>query len=55
MTRAQLEAEIMYHASIAPFIKMRDSGIISDDDLAIISTILRAKYGPIFVGNIVSN
>ena len=43
----------MYHASIAPFVRMRDDGLISDKDLAVIYTILEGKYRPIFVGNIV--
>ncbi len=55
MTREQSDAEVMFHASIAPFIKMRDEGLISEEDLAVIYTILTEKYRPIFVGNIVSN
>ena len=49
MTHEQFDAEIMYIASIAPFAKMRDEGIISDDDFSRITEILRGKYSPIFI------
>ena len=55
MTKEQFDAEVMFHASIAPFMKMRDEGFISDTDLSSIYTILAEKYRPMFVGNIVSN
>ncbi len=55
MTKEQFNAEVMFHASIAPFLRMRDSGIISDEDLSVVYTILEEKYRPFFVGNIVSN
>lgn len=54
MTTEQFEAEVLFHASIAPFVKMRDTAIISENDLTIIFDILTKKYLPIFVGNIVS-
>lgn len=54
VTPEQFESEILFHASIAPFIKMRETGIISEDDLNTILDILTKKYAPLFVGNIVS-
>ncbi|MED9969052.1 MAG: SHOCT domain-containing protein [Ruminococcus sp.] len=54
VTREQFNNEIMYQASIAPFRKMVNKGIISVEEYTIICTILSQKYQPIFVGNIVS-
>ena len=55
MNETQLENEILFHASIAPFRQMHEEGIISDEDLSVVYTILAQEYTPIFVGNIVSN
>ena len=49
MTHEQFEAEILYLVSIAPFVKMRDEGIISGDDFAQMQSILQEKYYPIFI------
>lgn len=49
MTHEQFEAEILYLASIEPFVKMRDKGIITDEDFAQIQTFLLEKYSPIFI------
>ena len=49
MTQEQFETEILYLASIVPFQKMRDEGIITDEDFAVISRILSEKYSPIFI------
>ncbi len=54
MTSEQLTAEIIYQASIAPFIQMAKEGLISPEDLRVVSTILEADYQPFFVQNIVS-
>ena len=54
MTTEQLDAEIMYQASIAPFIQMAKKGLISQEDLRVVSTILEDKYQPNFVQIIVS-
>ena len=55
MTKEQIDAEVMFHASIAPYVKMMKEGIITAEDLAVICTILEGRYSPIFVGYIVSN
>lgn len=49
MTKELFDAEIEYLASIAPFVKMRDEGIISDEDFALIQAFLCEKYSPIFI------
>ena len=49
VTKEQFEAEVLYLASIAPFAKMRDEGIISDEDFAVINRILSEKYYPLFI------
>lgn len=49
MTAEGLDAEIMYQASIAPFAQLERNGVITPSDLRVISTILEAKYHPIFV------
>jgi hypothetical protein len=49
MTHEQFEAEILYLASIEPFVKMRDKGIITDEDFAQIQAFLLEKYSPIFI------
>ena len=54
VTREQFDNEIMYQASIAPYRKMANEGIISAEEYTKICTILSEKYQPIFVGNIVS-
>ncbi len=54
MTNTQMNAEKMYHASISPFKRMLAEGIISDEDYRVIDTILRAKYRPIFVSDIIA-
>ena len=50
MTKEQLQAEMAYHASLEPFTCLLKDGVISDEDYAIIKTILTNKYRPIFVG-----
>jgi hypothetical protein len=52
MTKEQFDHEILYQASISPFRRMLESKIISEKEYAVIDTILRRKYGPIFVGYI---
>lgn len=54
MTNAQINSEILYHASISPFKRMLAEGIISNEDYRLIDTILRAKYRPIFVADIIA-
>jgi hypothetical protein len=54
MTTEQFESEVLFHASIAPFIRMRDSDIISEDDLATVFDVLTKKCSPFFVGIIIS-
>lgn len=49
MTHEQFEAEILYLASIESFVKMRDKGIITDEDFAQIQAFLLEKYSPIFI------
>lgn len=50
MTKEQLQAEMAYHASLAPFTCLLNDGVISEEDYAKIKTILTNKYRPIFVG-----
>ena len=50
MTKEQLQAEMAYHASLEPFTCLLKDGAISEEDYAIIKTILTNKYRPIFVG-----
>ena len=50
MTQEQLQAEMEYHASLAPFTCLLKDGSITDEDYAKIKTILTNKYRPIFVG-----
>lgn len=50
MTQEQLQAEMAYHASLAPFTCLLKDGVISAEDCAKIKTILTNKYCPIFVG-----
>ena len=50
MTQEQLQAEMSYHASLAPFTCLLKDGSITDEDYAKIKTILTNKYRPIFVG-----
>ena len=50
MTQEQLQAEMAYHASLAPFTCLLKDGVISEEDYAKIKTILTNKYRPIFVG-----
>ena len=50
MTQEQLQAEMAYHASLAPFTCLLNDGVISEEDYAKIKTILTNKYRPIFVG-----
>lgn len=52
MTQKQLQAEMAYHASLAPFTCLLKDGAITDEDYAKIQTILTNKYRPIFVGYI---
>jgi len=51
MTKAQLNKEFLYHASLAPFKAMLKENIISKEDIRVIDTILRVQYTPIFVDN----
>ena len=53
MTKEQQKSEILYQASLSPFKAMLRNGIISAEDYAIIDTILREKYHPIFVEYII--
>lgn len=50
MTKEQLQAEMSYHASLAPFTCLLNDGVISEEDYAKIKTILTNKCRPIFVG-----
>ena len=50
MTAQQFENEILFQASIAPFREMNRNGIITDEDLEKICTILTNQYAPIFGG-----
>ena len=50
MTKEQLQAEMAYHASLAPFTRLLKDGSITEEDYAKIKTILINKYRPIFVG-----
>lgn len=52
MTQKQLQAEMAYHASLAPFTCLLKDSAITDEDYAKIKTILTNKYRPIFVGYI---
>ena len=52
MTKEQLQVEMAYHASLEPFTCLLKDGVISEEDYAIIKTILTKKYRPIFVGYI---
>ena len=52
MTQEQLQAEMEYHASLAPFTCLLKDGSITDEDYAKIKTLLTNKYHPIFVGYI---
>jgi hypothetical protein len=53
MMKEQFDHEIRYQASILPFRRMLESKIISDKEYAVIDTILRRKYAPVFVRYIV--
>ena len=55
MTAECLSNEMLYHASLAPFKKMRDDGIITAEDFATIDTILSDKYAPLFGSNVAAN
>ncbi len=55
MTNEQLKSEIFYQASISPFRTMVENAVITREDYAVIDTILREKYSPIFVGFISQN
>lgn len=50
MTKEQLQAEMAYHASLAPFTCLLKDGVISAGDYTKIMAILTNKYRPIFVG-----
>lgn len=49
MTAEQQQREIMYHASIAPFLTLLNNGTITIEEYRKIDTILTKKYRPIFV------
>lgn len=49
MTKEQLNREMLYHASLAPFRRLLTEGHISRSDYNKIDTILAQKYHPIFV------
>ena len=49
MTMEQLNREILYHASLAPFRQLLEDGHVSRSDYDKIDTILAQKYRPIFV------
>jgi hypothetical protein len=53
MTREQLCTEMLYHASLSPFMKLAADGLISNEDLGTVDAILRAKYLPVFTGKII--
>ena len=55
MTAEQMKAEILYQKSVAPFIQMEKTGVISRNDLCVVVAILTEKYHPVFVHNIASN
>ena len=55
MTGEQLNREILYHASLAPFRQLLEEGHISRSDYVKIDTILAQKYRPIFVNIIPRN
>lgn len=50
MTKEQLQAEMAYHASLAPFTCLLNDGVITEEDYAKIKTVLTNKYRPFFVG-----
>lgn len=52
MTNEQLKSESLYQASISPFRTWVENGAITIEDYAVIDTILREKYRPVFVGYI---
>lgn len=49
MTQEQLQAEIDYHASLAPFKTLMESGIITEEDYGTVASILYKEYRPVFV------
>ena len=49
MTTAQMNAELLYQASLSPFKIMLAKSLISEEDYRVIDTIIRGKYSPIFV------
>ena len=49
MTTQQQTAGILYHVSVAPFIQLWKAGIITQEDIRVIVTILSEKYHAIFV------
>ena len=49
MTKEQIDREIRYHASLAPFRRLLMEGHISLSDYIKVDTILAQKYQPIFV------
>ena len=55
MTREQLNLEILYHASLAPFRQLLEDGHVSRSDYDKIDTILAQKYRPIFVNIMLRN
>lgn len=55
MTHEQFEREIRYQASIIPFRRLLENGIISASDFNVIDATLAKKYSPVFVGYMLSN
>lgn len=49
MTTEQLRAEIDYHASLAPFKSLLESGVITEEDHAAAASILYKECRPVFV------
>lgn len=49
MMKEQINREILYHASLAPFRRLLMEGHISLSDYIKVDTILAQKYQPIFV------
>ena len=49
MTEERLMAEIEYHASLAPFKKLLEIGVVTEEDYRTAASILYKEYHPIFV------
>ena len=49
MTTDQLQGELEYHASLAPFKTLLENGVITEEDFAAVTSILYKEYRPVFV------